>query len=113
MTIAEARGKCKSVLAKIPRDALIIGILVAASTASFALGFLTGHDAGGTAVASVEPGPAAAAAAAGSFVASMSGTKYYPADCAGASRISPANKISFASADAAEAAGYSRAANCK
>lgn len=48
----------------------------------------------------------------GGVVASKSGTKYHLPTCSGASRIKPENLVSFASAAAAEAAGYSPAANC-
>ena len=50
---------------------------------------------------------------AGQVVASKNGTKYYLPDCAGADRIAPANKVWFASAAAAAAAGYTPAVNCK
>ena len=46
------------------------------------------------------------------FVASKNGTKYYPAGCAGASRIKAANQVWFAAADLAAAAGYTPAAGC-
>ena len=46
-------------------------------------------------------------------VASKNGTKYYPPDCAGADRISDANKVWFISGAAAMKAGYEPAANCK
>jgi hypothetical protein len=49
----------------------------------------------------------------GRVVASKNGTKYYLPDCAGASRISDANKVWFVSADVAVKAGYELAANCK
>jgi hypothetical protein len=45
-------------------------------------------------------------------VGSKSGTKYHLPDCSGAKRIKPENLISFKSIAAAEAAGYSAAANC-
>ena len=45
MNIAEARDKCKSLIAKAPRDALILAILVLASALSFGLGYLAGLDA--------------------------------------------------------------------
>ncbi len=48
-----------------------------------------------------------------SVVASKSGTKYHYPNCSGASRIIAANRIEFSSATAAEAAGYTLAANCK
>ena len=45
MNIAEARDKCKSLIAKAPRDALVLAILVMASALSFGLGYLAGLDA--------------------------------------------------------------------
>jgi hypothetical protein len=46
------------------------------------------------------------------FVASKSGTRYHHVTCSGAKQIKEENKIYFASARAAQAAGYSKAANC-
>ncbi len=51
MTITEAREKCKSLVAKVPRDVLILGILVLASSVSFWLGYLAGLDLAGYAPA--------------------------------------------------------------
>ncbi|MBX4195956.1 hypothetical protein KW796_03355 [Candidatus Parcubacteria bacterium] len=47
-----------------------------------------------------------------SVVASSKGTKYHYSYCPGAKQISEKNKITFASAAAAEASGYTLAANC-
>lgn len=114
MTIADAREKCKTALAAAPKDALLVGILVLASSASFGLGFLAGRDAGqGISSADSPQGGIVIASTTGQIVASKGGTKYYLPSCPGAARISDANKVWFASASAAEAAGYSRAANCK
>ena len=121
MTIAEAREKCKSFAASIPRDTFILGVLIFASTLSFGLGYLTGIDAGQGSRITLEESPVAALSAAepaekqaGSkqVVASKNGTKYYLPECAGAERISEANKVWFTAA-AAAAAGYAPAANCK
>lgn len=49
---------------------------------------------------------------AGAYVASKSGSKYYPQGCSAASRIKEANKVYFDTAASAEAAGYQPAANC-
>ncbi|MFH1472972.1 MAG: hypothetical protein ABIF06_00970 [bacterium] len=46
-------------------------------------------------------------------VVSSKGTKYHYPYCSGAKQISETNKVVFASAQAAEAAGYTLAANCK
>lgn len=45
-------------------------------------------------------------------VGSKNGTKYHLPDCSGAKRIKPENLISFETIAAAQAAGYSAAANC-
>lgn len=49
----------------------------------------------------------------GEVVASKSGSKYHLPTCPGAKQIKPENLITFSSRDAAEAAGYTPAANCK
>ena len=56
--------------------------------------------------------PAQAGVATGPIVASKSGTKYYLSTCSGAKNIKDANKVYFASAAEAQAAGYTAAANC-
>ena len=119
MTIAEAREKCKSLVTKVPRDMLIIVVLVLASSASFGLGYLAGLDAGQSSGITLEASPLAAVSASeptasttGQVVASKNGTKYYLPNCAGANRISEANTVWFASPAAASNAGYTPAANC-
>jgi hypothetical protein len=99
--------------ARAPRDVLILAVLVLASVLSFGLGYLAGLDVGNTGGVILETAPTAATAATGQqVVASKSGTKYYLPECAGANRISDANKVWFASAAAAASAGYTPAANC-
>jgi len=49
----------------------------------------------------------------GSFVASKSGTKYFPVDCGSSNTIKEENKVFFSSASAAETAGYELAKNCQ
>jgi len=46
------------------------------------------------------------------FVASKNGSRYYLPSCSGVGNIKEENKIWFATAAAAEAAGYTLAANC-
>lgn len=121
MSIADAREKCKTLANRIPRDVFIVAVLLFASSASFGFGYLAGIDAGkGSADEMVldssnEPLSATSApiSTTGHFVASKNGTKYYLSSCAGADKISDANKVWFVSASAAEAAGYAPAANCK
>ena len=112
MTIAEVREKCKSALAKVPRDILIISILILASLASFGLGYLAGLDAGGQGSQVLIQSLSVTPGAAGTVVASKGGTKYYFLNCTGVSAISDANKVWFISPEAAESAGYTRANNC-
>lgn len=50
---------------------------------------------------------------AGEVVASSKGTKYHYPHCSGAKRISEANRVVFPTAEAAEASGYTLAANCR
>ncbi len=113
MTIAEARGKCKNVLSRIPRDILIIAVLLLASSASFGLGYLAGRDAGQGSTLSPDASPLVVATTSGQVVASKNGTKYYLPGCSGVDRISDANKVWFVSAVAAESAGYTLSATCK
>ena len=120
LSIAEAREKCKTLIAKIPRDMLTIAVLVLASFASFGLGFLAGLDADLSAQAGQGGGleivastTEVGASTEGGVVASKNGTKYYLPSCAGAEKISAANKVWFVSTSAARAAGYTPAANCK
>ncbi len=56
-----------------------------------------------------EPTPPAT----GNYVASRNGQKYYPADCKSANRIKPENRVYFATAALAEAAGYTLTVTCK
>lgn len=65
-----------------------------------------------TAVASTTPPPVSLNAETAKYVGSKSGTKYHLMTCAGAKRIKEENKVFFATAADAEAAGYSPAANC-
>lgn len=48
----------------------------------------------------------------GSYLASRSGTKYYPAGCKSANRIKEENRIWFTNKESAESAGYEPASNC-
>lgn len=117
-TIAEVRGKCKSLVARVPRDILIVGVLILASSLSFGLGYLAGQSAQeGSGVVIEESPPVVATTSASQqsrrIVASRNGTKYYLSSCSGASRISDANKVYFASIVDAASAGYTPAANCK
>ncbi|MDO8624055.1 MAG: hypothetical protein Q7R54_01745 [bacterium] len=131
MTIAELINTSKKAAHQVPRDILIVGILVFASSASFGLGVLAGRDMGQGSGFSISQIPLEASAlaaqnasgassvppasipAGGEVVASKNGTKYFLPWCGGASQIKDENKIWFKSKEAAETAGYQPAANCK
>jgi len=106
------RDKCKRILTVVPRDVLIIAILICASLASFGLGYLAGIDSAQNASRALVEGSPTSTGQSGEVVASKTGTKYYSLDCPGVSRISEDNKVWFASADLARAQGYEPAANC-
>lgn len=113
MTIAEARRKCKSFIDCVPRDLLFLALVSSASTFSFGFGYLAGLDAEQEDGARFETASFIATSSQEQVVASKSGMKYYLPWCAGVERISDANKVRFASASLARAAGYTPAANCK
>src|SRR3989344_4297010 len=118
MSIADIRERCNAALtglSAVPKDVLIVGIIALSACASFGLGYVAGRDAAGRGSAiSLMIAPAdtgetgspigAEAKAEGQYVASKNGTKYYLPSCAGAKRISEANKIWFNSIAAAAAA---------
>lgn len=60
-----------------------------------------------------QPANAVSATGQGRVVVSKNGSKYHYEYCPGAKQISEENKIVFASAEAAEQAGYTLAGNCK
>ncbi len=127
MSIADIRERCNVALAKlpaVPKDVLLVGILLLSASASFGLGYLAGRDATGqgspislvitpAADTTQAAGDPPASPGVGQYVASKNGTKYYLTSCAGAKRISEANKVWFTSVAAATTAGYTPAANCK
>src|SRR6185295_18364605 len=101
MTIAELSDKCKAFLDQVPRDVLIVAVLLLASTLSFGLGYLAGQDAGQGSEITIVQGAAASLPMSTSvptpagvgvptnvgIVASKNGTKYYLPTCSGADRI--------------------------
>ena len=112
MTIADTRERCKKYLAAVPKDILLVIILILAYLLSFGLGYLAGKDAEQGSAVSIGTSPLIASTT-GQVIASKNGTKYYLPWCAGADRISSANKVWFDSVEIAKAQGYAPAANCK
>lgn len=112
MTIAEMRSKCKNALGRAPRDVLVVAVVLLASSLSFGLGVLTGQEGWGSAGPVIEATPEVSKELSGEVVASRNGTRYYFPWCSGVERIAEENKIIFASKEAAEARGYTPAANC-
>ena len=113
MTIADLGAKCKVALRGVPRDLLVFGVIILASSASFGLGLLAGRDAGQGSRETLGEPTLAASSSSGHLVAAKSGTKYYLPWCSGVDRITDANKVWFATPRDAEKAGYTAAANCK
>lgn len=133
MIIEEVRIKIKRAIATIERKEVYTAIIIIlVGLASFGLGRLSNlvdnrepvkiryenFESGGSKPVTLEVGEQGAAVAGigdigGSVVASKNGTKYYFPWCGGVSRISAANKVTFASKAEAEKAGYTPAANCK
>ncbi len=126
MNIPEMALKIKNAASDVLSEWGILLLVFFLSLASFGLGRLSALESSRPAV-SVYEAPAAAASATGvvpkekiapmqaggQVVASKSGEVYYFPWCGGATRISAANKVTFASADAAKKAGYRAAKNCK
>ncbi len=110
--IADLREKCKAKLGGIPRDVLVLAVLVLVALASFGLGYVTGE--GTAAQRAVQTGitPDVATSTDGLVVASRNGSKYYLPWCSGADRISEANRVWFTSETQAKTQGYSPASNC-
>ncbi len=142
MTIAELRERSNRAISGLPRDLLLLSILLLCSAAAFGLGILADRElrAGKGTGFSIETmataTPAAALAAlpatstarraplpmnspgaavqpsAGKYVASKNGTKYYLPSCASAARIKEENRVWFATQADAEASGRTPATNC-
>ena len=120
--------KIKSMLSG---DVYVVLVIVLVGFSSFGLGRLSLGDQGKMEVKILEAGQSAAVITGiggnsqdvmpvpevgnlgGQYVASKKGTKYHLPWCAGASQMAEENKVWFDSKEAAEAAGYSTASNCK
>lgn len=131
MSIRDYVKKIKGVTSKgdiVPEIGLYV-IVVLVGVASFGLGRLSVQnvvqDDTVSIVGSVEPYSTGSAAksgglaynnstgiSGGTYVASRNGTKYYPPECSGASRIKDENKIWFNSVSEAENAGFTQSASC-
>ena len=96
---------------------VLVVFLVALS--SFGLGRLSAQEASRSASAAISIGQAPmetepkGMAIGGLIVASRAGTVYYYPWCGGAANIKAENQVWFESEDAAQAAGYRAAKNCK
>lgn len=127
--IREALLKIKGFFLSLPQELLVGLIVFLVGTASFGLGRLSGQEVVKQPVRILSPGDSlakealradpgqgnqiAAVAAAGEVLASKNGSRYHFPWCPGAKSISEKNRVSFKSPAAAEAAGYTLAANCK
>ncbi len=125
--IAALRTKGKTLMDKVTDGVLTALVVVLACSASFGLGILTGQDTREgelrfeelTLIEGIPTSQAAAVAApatmpaGGQYVASRTGKSYHLPWCSGAKQIKEENKVWFATKEAAEAAGYAAAKNCK
>ena len=130
MSIPDIREFIKTSASGERKDVVVLAIIVLSASGAFALGRLSALESGSV---SVEQEAAVHDAIAsqekvisspvdtknsqevtgGQVVASKTGSKYHFPWCAGARSIKESNKIYFASIEAARAAGYTPAANCK
>ena|SRR3989344_192878 len=115
MNIPEIGRRIKSLWEGIVHEWGIVIIVILIGLASFGLGRLSALEDARPAVSAVEAdaGRARAMYVGGEVVASRNGSAYHYPWCPGAQSMSPANKIWFASEEAARRAGYSPAKNCK
>ena len=94
----------------------LILIVLLVGLSSFGLGRLSATEASKSAI-SVSQAPLEAEpkgmAIGGLVEASLTGTVYYYPWCGGATSIKPENQLWFKTEDAAKAAGYAAAKNCK
>lgn len=136
MNIPEVIDQFKGTLRRVPEEYITVAILVLVALTSFGLGRLSVLEPGREPVRIISPeqtnkprvvgelpsssqmvGTKDAAVLSnamegGEVVASKNGTKYHLPWCSGAKRITAANKITFETAQEAEKAGYTPAANC-
>lgn len=109
MNIQESWLKIKSLPLQ---DAAMPLLVILVGLGSFGLGRMSMLEAQKAPI-TVSQAVTGALAGGGQVVASKSGTKYHYPWCGGANGISEKNKITFESVDAARAAGYTPAGNCK
>ena len=116
MNIPEFRQKIKNALEDLIGEWGLIGIVLLVGLASFGLGRLSALEEAKP-VVSVRQAAAASVSRGiplgGLVVASRKGSAYHFPWCAGAQSIAADNKVWFESEEAARAAGYSPAKNCK
>ena len=107
---------CKAGLETAVGDWGLVAVVFLVAFASFGLGRLSGTEASKSAI-SVGQAPMEAKpmgmAIGGLVEASRTGTVYYFPWCGGAANIKPENQLWFKTEDAAKAAGYVAAKNCK
>lgn len=92
--------------------ALVPAVVVFVGLGAFGLGRLSAIGDGQLPEAPSAETASSGTASPGPIVASKTGTKYYLATCSGAKNIKDANKVYFANAAEAQAAGYTAVANC-
>ncbi len=114
--IPDIWSRCKASLGRLIGEYSLLCLVFLVALASFGLGKLSLGEAAKP-VVSVSEAPLQAEpegmAVGGLVVASRNGSVYHFPWCGGASQINEANKIWFASEDAAATAGYTPSKSCK
>lgn len=115
-SIAESRAQIKSLTEHALGEWGLMAIVFLVALSSFGLGRLSALEEAKPPV-SIEMAPELQSPQGmyigGLYVAARSGSAYYYPWCSGASRILSSNRVWFSSEEAARAAGYAPAKNCK
>ena len=114
-SILERSVQIKGYGENIPHDYFVVILLVLVSIASFGLGRLSVLDTVKTPMTLLQAplSEIRPMYIGGEIVASRKGSKYHFPWCSGALTMKESNKIWFKSVEAARAAGYAPAGNCK
>lgn len=114
--IPQLLAKCKELIEEAMGEWGLFAIVFLVALASFGLGRLSTIESARPPV-SIREAPSLAKPRGmymgGQYVAARGGTTYYYPWCGGAQKIAPENQVWFKSEEAAQAAGYAPAKNCK
>jgi hypothetical protein len=112
-------AKIKNFIKSYEKDLILVAVIILVALISFGLGRLSKIGESRVPVTienltgAVDNAISPVSSAKGNYVASKNGTKYHYVWCSGAATIKEENKIYFSTAEEAQKAGYTPAANCK